>query len=95
MDVSTLSTSTVRLKRTSDGVLIPGTVDTTGGGDAIVYQPMTPLDANTGYTFEVTDQVKDTTGAAFPDSAYLRRRWRWMWRSGWREFCAARGFARS
>ena len=65
VDVSTLSTSTVRLKRTSDGTLIPGTVDTTGGGDAIVYQPHSPLDANTSYTFEVSDQVKDTTGAAF------------------------------
>lgn len=65
VDVSTLSNSTVRLRRTADGVLVPGTVDTTGGGDAIVYQPSNPLDANTNYTFEVTDQVRDTTGAAF------------------------------
>jgi len=65
VDSSTLNTSTVRLRRTSDGALIPGTVDTTGGGDAIVYQPLSPLDANTNYTFEVTEQLKDTTGAAF------------------------------
>lgn len=65
VDVSTLSTTSVRLTRTADGTLIPGTVDTTGGGDAIVYQPSAPLDANTGYTFVVTDQVRDTTGAAF------------------------------
>ncbi|MCS7034412.1 MAG: choice-of-anchor D domain-containing protein, partial [Phycisphaerae bacterium] len=65
VDASTLSTTTVRLFRTSDGMLIPGSVDTTGGGDAIVYQPSSPLEPNTNYTFQVTDQVKDTTGAAF------------------------------
>jgi len=65
VDVSTLNTNSVRLVRTSDGQLIPGSVDTTGGGDAIVYQPSTPLAASTSYTFIVTDLVKDTTGAAF------------------------------
>ena len=41
------------------------TVNTTGGGDAIVLQPKRPLDANTSYTFEITDGVKDTGGSAF------------------------------
>ncbi len=65
VDASTLTSTNVRLIRTSDGQLIPGSIDTTGGGDAIVYQPSTPLAANTGYTFIVTDGVRDTTGAAF------------------------------
>lgn len=65
VDVSTLNTVSVKLFRTSDGAMIPGSVDTTGGGDAIVYQPSTPLAANTQYTFQVTDAVKDTTGASF------------------------------
>jgi hypothetical protein len=40
-------------------------VNTTGGGDAIVLTPKALLDANTTYTFEINDGVKDTGGVAF------------------------------
>ena len=65
VDDGTLSTSTVRLYRTSDGSSVLGTVNTTGGGDAIVYQPNVLLDSNTKYAFEVTGSVKDQAGASF------------------------------
>lgn len=65
VDAASLTSSTVRLYRTSDHKLIDAHLNTTGGGDAIVCQPSALLDANTSYTFEVTDGVKDTSGAAF------------------------------
>jgi hypothetical protein len=54
VDTATLNTSTVRLYRTSDRAAVPGHVSTSGAGDTITFQPFGPLDANTGYTFEVT-----------------------------------------
>jgi hypothetical protein len=65
VDQATLTTANVSLTRTSDGVLVPGTINTTGGGDAIVYQPSALLTANTSYTFTVTSGVKDESGASF------------------------------
>jgi fibronectin type 3 domain-containing protein len=65
VDAATLSTATVLLYRTSDHMMVPGVVNTTGGGDAIVYQPTDYLAANTSYTFEVTSGVKDTAGSTF------------------------------
>jgi fibronectin type 3 domain-containing protein len=65
VDAATLNTTTVLLYRTSDRAMVPGVVNTTGGGDAIVYQPTDYLAANTSYTFEVTAGVKDTAGSTF------------------------------
>jgi len=65
VDASTLNTSNVRLYRTFDNKLIDGNINTTGGGDAIVYQPKSPLASNTNYTFRVKEGVKDEAGAAF------------------------------
>jgi N-acetylneuraminic acid mutarotase len=65
VDGSSLSTSSVRLYRSADEAAVPGTVNTSGGNDSLVYQPSVLLDANTQYTFEVTDQVKDETGQSF------------------------------
>jgi fibronectin type 3 domain-containing protein/glucose/arabinose dehydrogenase len=65
VDAATLTNLTVKLYRTSDHKLIDATVNTTGGGDAIVLTPSVILDANTGYTFEINDGVKDTSGKAF------------------------------
>ena len=65
IDPATLSAATVKLYRTGDHSLVPAVVNTTGGGDAIVLPPPALLDANTSYTFEVTDGVKDTGGTAF------------------------------
>jgi fibronectin type 3 domain-containing protein/regulation of enolase protein 1 (concanavalin A-like superfamily) len=53
----------VRLSR--NGVTVPGNVGTTGGGDAIVFTPSVLLDPGATYTFEITDGVRDATGAAF------------------------------
>jgi fibronectin type 3 domain-containing protein len=65
VDAATLNSGTVRLYRTGDRKLVEATVNTTGGGDAIVLTPKGPLDANTSYTFEINDGVRDTSGAAF------------------------------
>ncbi|MEO6435846.1 MAG: Ig-like domain-containing protein, partial [Tepidisphaeraceae bacterium] len=65
VDPTTLNSTTVLLYRTSDRAVIPGVLNTSGGGDAIVLTPSALLDANTSYTFEVTDCVKDISGAAF------------------------------
>ena len=65
VDPATLTSSTVKLTRLSDGVQIPANTNTSGGGDVIVLQPASPLSINTSYRFDVTDGVKDLSGAAF------------------------------
>ena len=65
VDTESLTNNTVKLYRTSDRSLVQSVVNTSGGGDTIVLQPRVLLEANTTYTFEVTDGVKDTAGAAF------------------------------
>jgi len=65
VEKSTLSAATVRLYRTSDGMQVAARLNTSGGGDAIVLQPLELLDANTGYTFEVTSGLTDTSHASF------------------------------
>ena len=65
VDAATLSDHTVRLYRNGDHQIIPAIVNTSGGGDDIVLRPANTLDLNTQYTFEVTPNVKDTSGRAF------------------------------
>lgn len=65
VDDTTLNTSTVQLYRTSDLAPVPGGVNTTGGGDAIIYQPSVLLDPSRSYTFKVTSGVKDLRGMSF------------------------------
>jgi fibronectin type 3 domain-containing protein/regulation of enolase protein 1 (concanavalin A-like superfamily) len=65
VDSATLSAATVKLFRTGDGAPVPGEPGTTGGGDQILFTPAVLLDPNTRYTFEITDGVHDSTGAAF------------------------------
>lgn len=65
VDSATLNAGTVRLYRTGDGAAVPGEPGTTGGGDQILFTPAILLDPNTRYTFEITDGVRDSTGAAF------------------------------
>jgi glucose/arabinose dehydrogenase len=55
----------LKLYRTKDKQPIPFQFNTSGGGDSIVVTPLDLLDANTEYTFEVTDGVRDTSGARF------------------------------
>jgi glucose/arabinose dehydrogenase len=65
IDPATLTSSTVTLTRASDGKQVAATLNTSGGGDAIVLQPLALLDANTKYTFTVTSGLLDATGASF------------------------------
>ncbi|MBC8121183.1 MAG: Ig-like domain-containing protein [Gemmatimonadaceae bacterium] len=65
VEETTLNTTNVKLFRTSDGVSVSGTVNTSGGGDTIVYQPSALLSSNTNYTVQITDKVRDQAGSAF------------------------------
>jgi Bacterial Ig-like domain len=65
VDETTLTGDNVRLLRASDMTPIAATVNTTGGGDAIVLQPRGVLDARTGYIFQLSDRVKDQGGNTF------------------------------
>ena len=64
IDPATLN-GNVLLFRSSDHKAIPGVINTSGGGDAIVFTPSNLLDANTNYMFQITAGVKDTSGATF------------------------------
>ncbi len=64
LDPATVTGDTVWLRRASDDVLIPATVNTSGGGDSIVLQPRDYLAANTQYTFTASAGVKDVSGAS-------------------------------
>lgn len=65
VDGTTLKAANLKLFRTNDGVPVNANGSTSGGGDIIVLQPTTLLEPNTSYTFQVTEGVKDTSGAAF------------------------------
>jgi hypothetical protein len=65
VDETTLTSENVRLLRTSDMMPIPATVNTTGGGDAIILQPSSVLDSRTGFTFQLSDRVTDQGGHPF------------------------------
>ncbi|HEV7300165.1 MAG TPA: malectin domain-containing carbohydrate-binding protein, partial [Tepidisphaeraceae bacterium] len=65
VDSATLTSAAVRLVRTSDGALVNAVLNTDAAGGAIVLQPSSQLDPNTSYTFQVTDELKDTSGASF------------------------------
>lgn len=64
---ATLTTSTVYLYPTAGGDVpanrVPANVNGTGGGDAIILQPISPLAPNTNFTFKITDGVQDLAGA--------------------------------
>jgi N-acetylneuraminic acid mutarotase len=64
LDESTLSTSNVQLLRAKDNALVRGTVNTTAADDTIVYQPVDLLDADTTYTFRLTEGVTDRSGTS-------------------------------
>ena len=65
IDTTTLNSSTVMLYRAADRVAVPTRLNTSGGGDSITLTPTVALEANTVYTFEVTEGLRDTSGAAF------------------------------
>lgn len=65
IDPATLTSSTVFLYRTSDLQSVSAVLNTSGGGDVIVLRPVSLLDANTSYTFQVTSGLKDIDGVGF------------------------------
>jgi hypothetical protein len=65
VDASTLTATTVFLKRTSDGAQVTAALNTSGGGDVIVLQPHQQLDPQTHYDFTITAGLQDLTGAPF------------------------------
>ena len=65
INAATLTSSTVRLVRTSDNAPVAATLSIDGTGSTIILQPTAALSPNTGYTFQVTDGLQDTGGAGF------------------------------
>ncbi len=62
IDPTTVTNATVTLMQTSNGMVVPSTVNTTGGGDALILTPAINLSQSTQYTFSVTAGVKDVKG---------------------------------
>jgi fibronectin type 3 domain-containing protein len=65
IDRTSVSSNTVRVYRSSDSEPVPGVINVSPGGDALVFTPSARFDPNTSYTFEVTAGVRDTSGAPF------------------------------
>jgi hypothetical protein len=67
VDNSTITDTTVKLFKLLDQTSIPvaGTVQGTGGGDAISFSPANGLEANSTYKFVITSGVKSYSGAQF------------------------------
>ncbi|AGZ43442.1 Ig-like domain-containing protein [Actinoplanes friuliensis] len=65
VDPASLTSTTVTLTRVSDGVAVPATTITSGGGDVVNLSPTVPLAANTAYRFSLTSGVRDVSGRAF------------------------------
>lgn len=67
VDNTTINDTTVMLYKYADTALekVSGTVQGTGGGDAISFSPTNSLEANTRYKFVITSNVKSHSGAAF------------------------------
>jgi len=63
--VATLTAANIRLLRAVDNMLVPTTVNTSGGGDAIVLQPTILLAPLTSYVFELSERVTDQAGVSF------------------------------
>ena len=61
---STITSNTVYLTEAGTGLLIASHVNGTGGGDAITLVPSSPLKLSTTYNFNITDGVKDLSGAS-------------------------------
>ena len=65
VDAATLTSATVQLYRTRDNTPVLSNMNTSGGADTIVVQPVAPLDADTQYTLRITDGVRDLGGRSF------------------------------
>ncbi|WP_412030217.1 Ig-like domain-containing protein [Deinococcus yunweiensis] len=65
IDAKTLTASSVKLTNLATGAAVAATLNTSGGGDAIVLKPNADLAANTRYRVDVTSGLKDNAGNAF------------------------------
>lgn len=67
VDNKTLTDSTVKLFKYVDETMVrvPGTVQGTGGGDAISITPVNGFEPNTKYKFVITSGAKSYPGASF------------------------------
>ena len=65
IDIKSLTSSSVRLINVATNMAVPSSINTSGGGDAVVLQPDAPLAANTQYRFEINSGLKDLSGNAF------------------------------
>jgi hypothetical protein len=67
VDNSTINGSTVKLLKMIDATTteVAGTVQGTGGGDAISFSPKLSLEPNTKYKLTISSGVKSYAGAAF------------------------------
>ncbi|MFN6528555.1 Ig-like domain-containing protein [Nostoc sp. ChiSLP03a] len=63
--VNTISGSTIKLIDSSTNTQVNANYNTSGGGDVIVVSPINQLKNNTKYLLQITDGVKDSSGAAF------------------------------
>jgi hypothetical protein len=66
VDAGSMNTTNVKLFKV-DGdkqIEVAGHVNTSGGGDSIIFQPMDLLDAGSTYLF-TANGVRDTSGAVF------------------------------
>ena len=74
INAATVSSSTVYLYRTRDGLRIPAWVNTSGAGDAIALTPKSPLAPYTGYTFVVTAGVRDVAASRSCQTSLVHHR---------------------
>ncbi|MEO6289496.1 MAG: Ig-like domain-containing protein, partial [Ginsengibacter sp.] len=65
IDNATITVNNVYLIEDATGIQVPSNVNGTGGGDAITLVPASKLKSNTAYTFNITNGVKDLSGASF------------------------------
>ena len=65
IDRATLDATSVTLARASDGVPSAASVTTSPDGRVLVLRPNVPLEADTRYSFRLTNGVGDSTGTRF------------------------------
>jgi hypothetical protein len=68
MDPTTVTTSTVTLKRTTTGAAVAGTVSYTAATRTVSFTPAAPLLNTTAYTFAINTGAKDAAGNAMTSS---------------------------
>ncbi|MHC5612749.1 MAG: Ig-like domain-containing domain [Nostoc sp.] len=62
--VNTLSASTIKLIDSRTNTQVDANYNTSGGGNVIVVSPINHLKNNIKYLLQITDEVKDSIGAA-------------------------------